>query len=388
MNTKENYFLSQPHQPFFILGIVNAVVMMLLFALSYKGIVTPQLDTLTLHSYSLIFLVFTNFFTGFLFTTFPRFNQTQVIAKSYYSKIFYANAAASLLFVVGLFLSKELVFLAMLTAFVSHFFIIYKLTTIYKDSRSPDKRDSFWILGANHLGLFSHLLFIISLYVPSLLNAAINIAFYLYLIFLAFSVGQRMIPFFSHSFAEKSKYFIEIVFALFVLKSLFSTSGLPVVELLIDVALAIYLFREFNSWDLHPFESPAILWVLHLALFWLPIAFALSAVSLTAELFLDTSFYFLNIHLLALGFLTTVLIGFGTRVTLGHAGMPPQADNFARNIFFFIQAVVVLRLLYSLNIAFGWGAEFLFDISFSAWLLLFILWGARYAKVLIWGKKL
>ena len=87
MNTKENYFLSQPHQPFFILGIINAVIMMLLFALSYKGIIAPEINALTLHSYSLIYLVFTNFFTGFLFTTFPRFNQTQIITKSYYSKI-------------------------------------------------------------------------------------------------------------------------------------------------------------------------------------------------------------------------------------------------------------------------------------------------------------
>jgi len=34
---KENYFLSQPHQPFFILGIANAFIMMLIFALSYKA---------------------------------------------------------------------------------------------------------------------------------------------------------------------------------------------------------------------------------------------------------------------------------------------------------------------------------------------------------------
>jgi len=72
MQTKENYFLSQPHQPFFLLGIINAVVMMLIFALGYKGIFSLHGDSLTFHSYSLIFLVFTNFFTGFIFTTFPR----------------------------------------------------------------------------------------------------------------------------------------------------------------------------------------------------------------------------------------------------------------------------------------------------------------------------
>jgi len=369
METKESYFLSQPHQPFFLLGIINAVILMLLFALSYKGIVVLNIDALTLHSYSFIYLVFTNFFTGFLFTTFPRFNQTDVIDKSYYTKVFYANAAATLLFLLGAFFSKYLLLLGMFTAFVAEFFIILKLTQIYKNANTPDKSDSFWILGANHIGLFAHLLFIVSLFVPSLLNAAINSAFYLYLIFLAFSVGQRMIPFFSHSFAQKGAHFVRNVFILFVLKSIFSTSELKIVEIIIDIVLALYLGREFYRWELHPFQSPAILWVLHLALFWLPLSFALSALSLIAELFLESSFYFLNVHLLAIGFLTTVLIGFGTRVTLGHSAQPPHADKYATSLFLFIQVVVLLRALYSLNTAFGWGAEFLFDISFTAWMV-------------------
>jgi uncharacterized protein involved in response to NO len=114
----------------------------------------------------------------------------------------------------------------------------------------------------------------------------------------------------------------------------------------------------------------------------------LSAFSLVGELFLNTSFYFLNIHLLALGFLTTVLIGFGTRVTLGHSGQPPHADKLAAKLFWFIQVVVVLRALLSFNTAFKWGADFLFDISLSAWLLLFLVWALRYGKVLIFGSKL
>ncbi|MCX6073897.1 MAG: NnrS family protein [Campylobacterales bacterium] len=36
---------------------------------------------------------------------------------------------------------------------------------------------------------------------------------------------------------------------------------------------------------------------------------------------------FLGTHLLVLGFLTTILIGFGTRVTLGHSGQPPHANG-------------------------------------------------------------
>ncbi len=387
--TKQNYFLSQPHQPFFLLGISNAIVMMLIFALAYKGVVPLEVDSRFFHVYSLIFLVFTNVFTGFLFTTFPRFNQNDVIEKSYYTKIFYTNVLGSLLFLIGALTNLYLVIFAMLLLFTAQLFIVIKLQKIFLTGHAPDKTDSFWILTAQYFGIGGHLLFItaIAFNLFVIIPTAINITFYLYLIFLAFSVGQRMIPFFSHSWAEKNPNFIKIIFVLFIFKSIFASAAFQIPEIVIDIILASYMLKEFLRWDLHPLRSPSILWVLHLSLFWLPTAFALSAITLTAELVFDTSFYFLNIHLLAIGFLTTVLIGFGTRVTLGHAGMPPQADKFATFIFFFIQLVVVLRALFSINVAFGWGANFLFDISFTAWLLLFLLWGGRYGKILIFGKR-
>ena len=386
--TKENYFLSQPHQPFFLLGVINAVVMMLIFALSYKGIFSLEIDTTTFHVYSLVFLVFTNVFTGFLFTTFPRFNQTQVISKKYYTNVFYISLVGTTLFLGGALSSFYIALAGMLVTFVAQAFIVSKLHSIYKSGEAPDKSDSFWILSANYFGLFGNAFFILSLFVPVVLNTAINISFYLYLIFLAFSVAQRMIPFFSHSFAAKNQNFVKIIFVLFLAKALFSSLDIKIGEIAIDLVLGIYLLLEIKRWELKPFESPAILWVLHLALFWLPTAFLLSAFSLVAEILLDTSFYFLNIHLLAIGFLTTLLIGFGTRVTLGHSGQPPHGDKLATTLFLFIQAVVIGRALFSLNIAFGWGLNFLFDISFTLWLILFIVWGIRYGKVLVTGAKI
>ena len=388
MQTKENYFLSQPHQPFFLLGILNAIVMMLIFALQYKGILSLHVTPLLLHSYSLIFLAFTNFFTGFLFTTFPRFNQTQVIEKKYYANIFYANMLASLLFLVGIFSSVTLLLGAMIISLTAQVFIVFKLKNIYETGMAADKSDSFWILNANYFGLFGNFLFILSLFIPEILPIAINISFYMYLIFLSFSVGQRMIPFFSHSFAVKNENFVKIIFVLFVLKSIFASADIKSAQIVVDLLLGGYMFVEFKRWDLHPLQSPPILWVLHLALFWLPVSFFLSALSLGAEIFLETSFFFFNVHLLAIGFLTTLLIGFGTRVTLGHSGQPPHADKLATKIFLSIQLVVLLRVLYSFNVAFGWGMDFLFDISFTAWLLLFLIWGGRYFKVLVFGKKL
>ncbi len=392
--TKSNYFLSQPHQPFFILGIANAVFMMLIFALSYKGVLTLTTQSLNFHVYSLIFVVFTSVFTGFLFTTFPRFCQAEVISKKYYVNVFYYAFAGSLLFLVGAFISHIVMMIGMSVLFFSQVFIVLKLQEIYLNGSAADKKDAFWILSAQYFGLLGHFLFLeveLNRYIGldiDLLSIAINISFYLYLIFLAFSVAQRMVPFFSHSFAPKNENFVKIIFVLFLLKSIFSAIDLKHAEIFVDLLLGVYTLYEFRRWELPLFSSPAILWVLHLALFWMPVAFLLSALSLSMELILDTSFYFLNVHLLAIGFLTTLLIGFGTRVTLGHSGQPPHADKLASNIFWFIQVVVLIRALFSVNVAFGWELNFLFDISFSVWLILFIVWAARYAKVLISGAKL
>ena len=391
---KPNYFLSQPHQPFFILGVVNAVIMMLIFALSYKGIFSLQMESANFHVYSLVFIVFTNVFTGFLFTTFPRFCQAEVISKKYYSNVFYYNLLGSLLFLIGSFVSHIVLLAGMAVIFLAQIFIVLKLQEIYLNGAAADKKDAFWILTAQYFGLLGHILFLeleLNRYIGldvNLLSVAVNISFYMYLIFLAFSVAQRMVPFFSHSFAVKNENFVKIIFVLFILKSIFSSVDFKIAEIIIDLLLGVYMLLEFRRWELPIFSSPAILWVLHLALFWLPAAFLLSALSLTTELLVGTSFYFLNIHLIAIGFLTTLLIGFGTRVTLGHSGQPPHADKLAANIFWFIQVVVIMRALFSVNVAFGWGLNFLFDISFTLWLILFLVWGMRYAKVLISGSKI
>ncbi len=389
---RENYFLSQPHQPFFLLGIINAVVFMSLFALAYRSLVDITISVTFLHVYSLMFLVFSNFFTGFLFTTFPRFNQAQIVHKSYYLKIFFANVIFEFLFLVGIFSSINLVKIGLFALLVSHLFVVGKLYLIFKNGKSINKKDSFWILIANFFGLLGEALFLLYLFGILDLRFAINISFYMYLIFLTFSVAQRMIPFFSHSLEPKDPRFVGMIFTLFIFKtiaSFYDTLGyVKIFEAILDLCIGIYMLREFLRWKLPSFNSPAILWVLHLGLFWLPVAFLISGLTLLVESVWGINFYFMGIHFLSLGFLSTVFVGFGTRVILGHSGQPPHTDSFAKNIFLFVQVVLLLRVLYSVSIAFDLKLEPLFDISVTAWLILFIVWGLRYGKMLVYKKNI
>ncbi|MCF6331530.1 MAG: NnrS family protein [Sulfurimonas sp.] len=388
---KENYFLSQPHQPFFVLAIINAIIMMLVFALANNGVITLQVSSLLFHTYTLIYGLFLNVFTGFLFTTFPRFCQSEVLKKEFYIQIFSLNAIGSIIFIVASMTSLYMTFASMILLFISNLFMILKLRHILKVGTSPAKEDPYWILMSCSFGLVAHLLFIISLFYSPLENLAIKTAFYMYVIFLTFSIAQRMIPFFCYSTEQKDLRFVSTVFVFMILKTVLSVlneySYVKVAEIVVSLILALYLFGEFIRWKLPISKSEPIIWVLILGLLWLSAAFFIDAIVLSAEVFLGISFYYLGVHALGIGFLTTILIGFATRIILGHSGQIPNTTKFDVGIFYFIQVVVVLRVLYSINVGSSLELDFLFDISISAWIILFLLWGGKFLPILIFGAK-
>jgi len=390
-DTKEGYFLSQVHQPFFTLGVINAIVMMLIFALSYKGVMNLSIDLPIFHVYSLIFIVFTNIFTGFLFTTYPRYCGEEAVNKSYYLNVYYINLAGSIFFTIGIFTSYFLVVASMFIIAFGHYKIVSKLRDMYDNSESENLEDPFWILRAFKFGLYGNILMIISIFIPSIANFSMVYSFFMFLIFLTFSVGQRMIPFFSHSMEEKDERFVSAVFILFFIKTILNSFNyieyVKMAEILLNLVLGMYLLGEFLAWKMLDKNVNAIIWVLHLGLFWLPTAFLIDSLALVGELLLDTNFVYLGIHLIAIGFLTTVLIGFGTRVTYGHSGQAPQANGYVKTLFIFVQFIVLGRFLYSLNVGFGWQMNFFFDISFSTWILLFVLWSAKFVPILVRGKS-
>ncbi|MFZ2890382.1 NnrS family protein [Sulfuricurvum sp.] len=390
---KQNYFLSQPHQPFFIFGVLWAIVSMVLFTLSHKGVIPLAVSENEFHLYSLAFIVFAQFFHGFLFTTFPRFCTSMTIAREVYTRIVWLYQIASVLFFIGSLVSPWMVLVAMCAGLFAHAMAIFTLHWVYKIGQSPLKQDPYWILVAHIIALFSHLLWVIA-YGFSLIwdfqgwfEFIVPIIVNFFFVFLTFSVAQRMIPFFSHSQEAKSPYFVEIVFGLLVLKTLLAMVAFGVGEATVSILLALYLIREFLRWKLHPFQSPAIVWILHLALFWLPAGLLIGGILQIIETLTSLDFLFAGVHLLVLGFLTTVLIGFGTRVTLGHSGQPPHADKLTILLFWWTQIIVLSRFALSVDTAFGASHGWLFDATGFAWILLFMIWSLRYGKILIRRKS-
>ena len=387
-DAQHSYFFSQPHQPFFVLAFVNALVTMFIFMLSFKGIIHMDITAIDYHAYGFIYLLFTPAFFGFLFTTFPRFASTPAIEKQTYMRVFTFYYIGSALVILGSIATPVFTGFGMLITFIGHLLGFLILNNIYIKTTMEDTHDILWIVIAMSIGVIAHGLLIVgTLLHIGMTGFATEIAIYLYLFLLAFSVAQRMVPFFSHCIVEKNTYLLKTLFILLILHILiegFIVNG----SFIIDILIGILILKEVLRWKL-PFPNPnPLLWILHISLYWAGLAFVLSGLTNLITLWTDTSFLALDIHVLVLGFVFTILIGFGTRVTLGHSGNMMHADTYTTFLFYWTQVVVVTRLLTSLASAFGWNFMVLFDITVTTWMVMFIAWAFRFFKVLIEGKKL
>ncbi len=389
-------FSSQPHQPFFSSGIFFFILFMALFVASYSNILTLDKLVLTYHAYTMIFVIFIQFFLGFLFVVFPRFlMQAEVSKKDYMNQFFVYFISSIGIFLTLIFYSK-LTILFQFSLLVIQIFSFILLFKIHKKSLMKVKEDTKWVLIAFFVGLISHFLFIVSSfefnysYIVS--KIAINSGFYLFLFMIVFTISQRMIPFFTTAKApdykiNKSPKLLETIFSLLVLKVVLLTFDNVKLNLIADVPLFILIVKELIKWKLPTFKVPAIMWVLYLGLYWIPVAFFISIIE-SSMAFIAPEIFFEKavIHTIALGYFVTVLVGFGTRVILGHSGSTPHANNFAIFIFISIQVITLLRIFASISTNFGLNYQSLLNLTAILLIIGMLLWSSKYITILLKGK--
>lgn len=389
-------FSSQPHQPFFTSGIFFFILFMGLFIASYSNILTLDSSVLTFHAYSMIFVIFIQFFLGFLFVVFPRFLAQAEIQTKVYMNQFLLYFISSLGILLTLIFYSKATFIFQILMLIAQIMSFKLLYSIHKKSIVKIKEDTKWVLISLFSGLVFHSLFIISSlnfpYSYELSRFAIDGGFYLFLFMIIFAISQRMIPFFTTAkvpsyVANKSVNLLTILFSLLAFKVILLSFDNAKINLLADIPLFIVITRELIKWKLPFFKSPAIMWVLYLGLYWIPVAFFVSIIE-GLMAFYDPNIIFEKavIHTMALGYFLTVLIGFGTRVILGHSGTTPHASNFAIFIFVVVQFIALLRIFSSFS--FNFGLNYTFFINLTAILLIIglLVWSSKYITILLKGK--
>jgi uncharacterized protein involved in response to NO len=109
-----------------------------------------------------------------------------------------------------------------------------------------------------------------------------------------------------------------------------------------------------------------ILFILQVGIIWFIVGFLIGAL----EPLFGYS-YLLQFHIFAVGFLGVMLIGFGSRVTLGHSDQAIVADSITVAIFVLFNVVVLLRLYAVFDASFV-------AISGFAWCGVIAIWLWRY----------
>jgi len=396
LNTWYKKFSSQPHQPFFTNGIIFFILFMMLFIASYSNVLSLDNSILTYHAYTMIFVVFIQFFLGFLFVVFPRFLSQAEISPKIYMQQFQLYFISSIGILITLIVLPGITILFQILMLLAQILSFKLLYSIHKKSIVAVKEDTKWILIAFLTGILAHFLFIMSsfdfTYSLTVAHFATNVGFYLFLFMIIFTVSQRMIPFFTKTkvptyVVNKSKNLLPIIYGLLTLKIFLLAFENTALNLFADIPLLIVFTRELIKWNLPTFKVTAIMWVLFISLYWIPFAFFISVIESFMYIYNpEIIFEKAVIHTLALGYFVTVLVGFGTRVVLGHSGVTPFAGKFAITIFIAIQVIAFLRIFTSFSLNFD--LNYIFLLNFTAFLLVagLIIWSTKYLTILIKGK--
>ena len=129
---------------------------------------------------------------------------------------------------------------------------------------------------------------------------------------------------------------------------------------------------QWSGWRV---AAEPLLWILHLAYFWIVLALLLRGAGLIS----DSMPAGLWQHTLGVGAMGTLILGVMTRVTAGHTGRPMRLARFAIVIYIAIIAATVLRLLAAARLIDYQAGLILAAIG---WILAFGLFAALYIPLL------
>ncbi|QKF83079.1 NnrS family protein [Halarcobacter ebronensis] len=365
-------FTSQPHQLFFSSAIFFALLIMALSA--YSLLLSSHLDFVLVHSFGLNFALFSNAFLGFLITVMPKYNGSREIESNKYilSWIFYQIGVFSALF-INVSLGKFIV-----SSVIIYFvYIFYK---IIKNSQVAIKEDSIYINSILLLGAIFLLVESVTSYNLSML------VFFAYILPMVYIIALKMVPAFYFTYTKEIPWqkpkFIKPLSVI-----LLFTIGISLqFELKLLLQISSFLSASFFGYTIYKLDffkkTPAILSILVLGFLWFEFGFII----LFIESLLNIYTLKLSLHIFALGFVTTLLIGFGSRVAMGHS-VPPQpiiADKFTIFLFALTQILILSRIAVSISFM---NDSNLYSISLSIsiglWIILFLLWFARYGKTIL-----
>ena len=381
-----------PHRLMFLAGATAVLASMTWWALVLAGWrwgwpmpqPAPPVPAGWAHAAMLTFGMLPMFVVGFLLTVLPRWLDRPALTRRAFVPVFagtfggYLIAQAGLLGLHAVFVSGLVLMLAgHATAFVV-------LSRVLRASLRHDQHARS-VLVALAIGLVAQALFLaFALGAPAALaTASIELGVIGLLLPVYFTVCHRMIPFFSANVVPgyrivRPAWSLPLMWLLLAVHIACTLAAAPRWRWLADAPLFALFAWHVMAWQPWKARRPGLLVVLHVAVAWLPVAFALYAWHSLA-MFLDLPGVpaRLPVHVLTIGYFGSMLVAMVTRVTHGHSGRPLAMGLVPSITFVAVQGVLLLRI----------AAEFVRDpgawLAFAAlaWLIAFLPWVLRSAMI-------
>jgi len=352
-------FTAAPHRMMFFGGAVQLVVVLLYWSAElagrYTGAWSPPatvIPALWAHMALMLYGLFGFFFFGFLMTTYPRWMRGKEIPRPAYVRTFLLLAAGTLLFYLGLFTAVPVLLAGVVLWLAGMASGMAALWRVYRTAPTDDRFYETWLNGAfcaGWLGLAAFAAWLLDPR-PLWLQLSLNLGLWLYLAPVLSTVAHRMIPFFTGvvvpDYREvRPRWSLWLLNGGLVLHGLLALLDLRPWLFAVDLPLAALAFWHSRAWRFRAALSVRLLAVLHIAYLWFGIALLLYglqslALAVTGTLWLDKA----PLHAFGIGFVTSMLIGMASRVSLGHSGRPLEADTFIWICFLGVSLTALLRI--------------------------------------------
>ena len=384
-----------PHRLAFLCGLVHLLAGSLWWGAHllarYAGWPLFALD-LTIapiwaHSFLMLFVTLPAFFCGFLFTTYPRWMNGPPVPRGAYVSAPLLLTAATLCWLAGIHWSVSLSVAAAGLAAAGLTTLLAALLRVMIDAQHLVSHaivtSAAIAIGAVCAAGFGYGVWSGSDFA---LHFAVRAALWGFLLPVFFAVCHRMIPFFSQGpipgYASwRPTWLLVAVVGLAWLRLLLGTAGVLAPLVAVDVALFALTALAAMRWSSARARGNPLLWTLYAGFAWLPFAMLLQALRdgsfvLTGEWALGRA----PIHALGMGYFGSLLLAMVTRVTMGHSGRPLAMDRVALACFLALQAAALARVLGEVASAPA-AVQWLLLGSITAWLVAFIAWGVRNARI-------
>lgn len=384
------HFKAAPHRMMFFNGAVQTILPMLLWGweLLARNHLVPllplQIPANNFHLFVMLYGVVTFFIFGFLMTTYPRWLRGKEVKENQYLPVFYTLTMGWLLFYIGLFISKWIILASVLIIFVGWMMGLKILWSVFQQALATNKIYEKYLNAALLCGGLGMLSFAVWLLTEQIiwLNVSKEMGLWLFLVPVIFTVGLRMIPFFSSVVLMPYKvvqplWCLPFLAVAVLFHTLFSLVNLKEWLFLIDLPFAGMVFYLSYQWQFKKSFKVRILSVLHVA--FLTLGIALILYSVQSLMWLISKVWILDkapLHVLTIGCIGGILVAMASRVTLGHSGRQLFADEGTWWSFWGLQLTAFIRVLAELDISFNYVLLLLAAIL---WIAFFGVWFFKYA---------